>query len=53
MEQIEVLNALANLAEMTRVFFSALSEQGFNESQALQLTTTWLAAMSSGKAGES
>ena len=45
---VEMRQALKGIAELTKTFYDELKEQGFSDSEALKLTTTWLAATSGG-----
>jgi hypothetical protein len=45
-DSVEMRQSLASLAELTRAFYIGLMEEGFDNKQALALTTTWLRGVS-------
>lgn len=42
--QVEHLNAMENLAELTGAYYQGLVAHGFTVEQAMELTHTWLAS---------
>ena len=46
---LEMLTAIGAFAECTHEMYRQLRRQGFNESQALELTKTWLTTASRSK----
>ncbi len=51
MDSVELAHAMAGLAAGTRAFYLALLDEGFDATQALALTTTWLFGTAGGKQG--
>lgn len=52
LNELEALNAMKNMAKLTRSYYAALRDEGFRAGEALQLTTTWLRATVSGVSDE-
>lgn len=46
LDRVELLHALAGMAEATRQFYQELLNEGFSKQEALHLTTAWLTAAS-------
>ena len=44
LNQVEALNAMRNLAELTSAFRNDLREEGFDDAEAMRLTVAWLTA---------
>jgi len=49
MDKLEIMNAVSGLAEASRNFYLSLLDQGFNETQAMALTLTWLTGVIGGR----
>jgi hypothetical protein len=50
MDRVEMLQAMKNIASLSRTFYLQLLEEGFDKKQALTLTAAWLASLSKGNA---
>jgi hypothetical protein len=49
MSEVEILNAMRNMAKMARTLYDELVEQGFSEDQAMKLVAKYVHGAGGGK----